>query len=642
VTTDDAGRFEISGVPLGAAVLVVKKTGWCQAGADLLALLQALRPFGADQTAAVDPVAPSGAGFVVAAQGDVVERTIRMTRAVLLCGHVIGPAGSPVPGARVTAKSAPKAASGFAKTRADDAGGGGDPSRLTDSEGRFEIAVPVAAGTVRLEATAPGFRRATSDDVEIGGAAPPPDVELTLHAGATIEGRVTDASGAPVEGAAVSWREPAIFEEDSFIQSLVEFGRKGDDRGRTTTDAGGEYRLALVDPYASSITLDVRDGKHVAVRRDKLEVRDGQTLRVDVTLESGLSITGRVSRIDGRPASNAWVEVHREDLSAQGRDASGDDSVTESDGRFRVSSLAAGKYRLIGHAQGAADGAPVVVDAGAEGVEIRLAARLPIAGVVKFKDGRPVVGAQVAASGSAGAGGADVKRHEARTGADGAFRLDDVDPGEYELSVTAGPTTTDSEFRGTSVGEVAAGETDVVIEVESALTISGEVLGPNGAPAASGFVRCAPASAADAESERQIEATIRAGRFVLKGLTPGKYVLSVALRGFSAPTCTAEAGATDVTLRLTKNGAIKGRVLLPDGKRAPYADIALDDKDMASSSNMSDAEGAFKVADVAPGLHRVTASASEHGGHYVGEIRDVRVVEGRATEGVEIRLTKRD
>ena len=46
-TTNDAGRFEIAGVPVGAAVLVVKKAGWCQAGAgDILALLDALKPFG--------------------------------------------------------------------------------------------------------------------------------------------------------------------------------------------------------------------------------------------------------------------------------------------------------------------------------------------------------------------------------------------------------------------------------------------------------------------------------------------------------------------------------------------------------------------------------------------------------------------
>jgi protocatechuate 3,4-dioxygenase beta subunit len=639
-TTDDAGRFEIAGVPVGAAVLVVKKAGWCQTGtADVLAMLQALKPFGPVEEPADEANAGSGPRLLVAKQGDVVERTIAMARGVLLRGRVIGPSELPVAGARVTVEVQYATGVSFANSLSGMAAGGGDPSCLTDADGRFEIAVPIAAGKVHLGATAPGLRKDSRYDIEIGGATPPPDVELQLSAGGTIEGRVTDAAGAPVEGAAVSWRRPPETAFDPLIQTLMDLAESSDDHGRTTTGADGAYRLALVNPSPSSIMFEVHDGRHVPVRRDGLDVGDGKTLREDVTLELGLSITGRVSQLDGRPAVNAWVEVHRDGADEEQHEASGDESKTDPDGRFRVAALAAGRYRLIGHAQGAADGEPVVADAGTDGVEIRLAARLPIAGTVKFRDGRAAVGAKVTAT-PAGGG----REHVARSGDDGAFRFDEVDPGEYAVMAESGPASTDANFRGAGVGSVAAGEIDIAIEVDPGLTISGEVLGLGGAPVASGFVHC---TRADRALPLQSSATIRAGRYEAHGLAPGTYVVSVDVRGLVAPARGAEAGATDVSFRVTKGGAIKGRVLLPDGKPASVADVAIEDEGVAparmSSSVHVDKDGNFTIPVVAAGLHRCTAEFTDYfdeKGRYVGEIRDVRVVEGRTTEGVEIHLKK--
>jgi len=625
-TTDDAGRFEITGVPIGASVLVVKKAGWCQAGTDLLPLLQALKPWGPAPTAADAASATSGPGIVVARQGDVVERTLAMTRGVLLRGRVIEPSGRPVPGAQIGVKIVAAAAAGFGRSFLErKAAGVGDPARLADAEGRFEVAAPFVAGKVRLVATAPGYRGASSDEIEIGGASPP-DTELKLALGGTIEGRVTDASGAPLEGVAASWRRPT----DPVIAGLVpaallDLVEKADDHGRTTTAKDGSYRLALVD--TGNITLAVRDGRHVAVER-ALDVEEGKTLRADATLESGLTITGRVTRLDGRPPTGAWVAAHPAGDGVD-PDAPSGESTTDPDGRFRVVALAPGEYRLFGHAQGAPEGEPVVVAAGAENVEIRLAARLSIAGFVKFADGAPAVGAMVEATGVR-------LTRRSRTSDDGAFRVDDLDDGPCDVSVESGPAATDSDVRRASVSGVAAGATDVAITVEPGESISGEIVGPDGAPVPSGFVYCKPASGAGST------ATIRAGRFVAHGLAAGTYVVTVSVRGLVAPPRSADAGAKDVTFRLTRGGSIKGRVLLPDGKPACDAKVSVEEGNGESSWSSFDAAGAgaFTLEVVVAGTHRVTAELEDGGVRYVGEVRDVRVVEGATTEGVEIRLKK--
>jgi protocatechuate 3,4-dioxygenase beta subunit len=633
-TTDAAGRFEVRGVPVGAAVIVARKPGWCQTGDDVLAKLQALRPWG---VVADSSDVGSGAGLVVAKQGDVVERTIAMTRGVSLRGRVTGPDANPVAGARVAAEV--QSFSGLATVLSEKAWGGASSS-LTDADGRFEVAAPVGIGKVRVVATAPGFRSDREIDIEVGGATPPTDIELKLGVGGTIEGRVTDAAGAPVEGANVSWRRASDFPDNAMMQALIDLAATSEDRGRTTTGADGAYRLALVDPYGS-ITLEVHDARHVAAQINLVTVSEGKTSRQEVTLQSGLSITGRVSRSDGATPSNAWIEVHRVGFDGKGRDASGDESTTAPDGRFRVDGLESGKYQLIGHAAGAADGKPVVVDAGAEGVEIRLAALLAISGAVKFADGRPAVGAVVTTIPSERG-----KVLETRAGDDGAFRLDGLDPGDYELRAVAGPAVTDSAFVPRGVGEVAAGESDVAVVVEAGATISGTVLGLDGAPIAAGFVRCFADADRGDTSRRVTVAAIRDGRFVLKGLTPGKYVLSVDVRGLVAPQRTADAGATDADFRLTRGGAIKGRVLMPDGEPATGADVQIADEGDASARPPSDSthypDGDFSLACVLAGPHRVTAEATSEGVRYVGELRGVVVVDGKTTENVEIRLAKRE
>jgi len=631
-TTGDDGRFELAGVGIGGAVLSVRKSGWCQVGAmDMKSVMEGVGPFGGGKKDEKD----SGAGpkVVVAKQGDVVERTIGMARATVLKGRVVGPGGEPVGGARVSA-AMPELRDDFAQLL----GGVADEKRLSDADGRFEVASPTAKGDVVLTATAPGRIPAKSDAVAVGGEKPPPDIVLKLGAGGTIDGKITDAKGAPVEGATI-----AVSRDDS-----------GEEQG-ATSGADGAYRIDVVAP--GKIVLSVRDGKHAAARVADRVVEDGKRVTVDVQLDPGFAITGKVSRIDAKPIAHPWVEVRRDGGDEHEDVASWDDATVENDGRFVVAALPAGKYRLIGHAQGLADGEPVVVAAGTDGVELRLATPLAIAGVVKFKDGRPAAGVEVTARlKKRGEKRGDVETSvnevsSSRTGADGSFRVEPLAAGEFE--VTAGARGTNVNLRPTKTAGVAAGTESLVIEVDPGLVIVGRVLGEGGAPLSSGRVSFRTAVDADRKNDEEDDAdedsmegppsvAIQEGRFTINGLSPKSYLLTVQAEKFAPQIVRVVAGSSDVVVHLVRGGTIKGRVVFADGKPAAHADVGFVSGDDAPEQpeSTTDDDGSFTCECVAPGARRLTVSMTVDGADYEGEARDVRVVDGQTIEHVEIRLKK--
>ena len=90
-------------------------------------------------------------------------------------------------------------------------------------------------------------------------------VPLDAHAqNAALEGRVTDAQGGAVAGAAVTATAPGM-------AALA-----------ATTDGGGAFRFAMLDPGTYALTVAMPGFR--TVRRTALEVVAGETLRVDVQL----------------------------------------------------------------------------------------------------------------------------------------------------------------------------------------------------------------------------------------------------------------------------------------------------------------------------------------------------------------------
>jgi hypothetical protein len=97
------------------------------------------------------------------------------------------------------------------------------------------------------------------------------------------------------------------------------------------------------------------------------------------------------------------------------------------------------------------------------------------------------------------------------------------------------------------------------------------------------------------------------GAFRVPGLGPGKYKVTVEVEGAGKAQVVAEAGKTDLRIRLRPGGMVTGRFLLPDGKSAGWVSFELhragekpgDPEE--SEGEVSDRSGKISLESVAEG-----------------------------------------
>ncbi|MEM7160494.1 MAG: carboxypeptidase regulatory-like domain-containing protein [Myxococcota bacterium] len=490
--------------------------------------------------ASADGYLPSMPGTTVQAGPDAPELTLTLNAAPTIVGRV-----EPPTVAQVSIELRPE-------TMQMGMGGGGGmifaasggASVETDGDGNFELGPAMPGPRTLVARVADG--RAGEVTVEVGpdGAK---DVVIRLEQRATLSGVVRNASGAAVAQANVSLR-PKQGPGEPTMRLTVNGRDMGSEMGTSTADgrfeiggiAAGEHEIQVVDRYGEPLPL-LSGPATVTVA----EGRDRDDLNLVVDAHDGV-IRGVVSTADGAPVPDVWVHAallpemaglgpepppegegpsqHSEMRMIVADDGGADNGrppvLTDEDGRFEVTGLRDARYELAAESSGGRERVTAIARPGQD-VALALAELGRVEGQVTL-DGQPLKSYAVRVEGPTARG------KQVRDSA-GHFELERLDPGTYQLVVTA------PDGSGRAEVTVGAGESvtkDVVLEHK--LTVRGRIVDEAGQPVPGAMILVGEGAAGQVSIEQtgdeaplvtdedgRFELNCAAGPRALVALSPG-------------------------------------------------------------------------------------------------------------------------
>ena len=424
----------------------------------------------------------------------------------------------------------------------------------TDGRGRFR-AGGVSPGELRVLARHPEFVDSVSDPVRLaaGGEA---EVEVVLRAGRRIEGRLVDADGFPVALARVRLQAS----RGAFDRTLL-------------TRPDGTFAVAVAPKDLVVSVFGVDDPLRVALRR-AVTLGDDPREQLELVLPAPRKDV-RFVVLDEReePVPVAQVTVLSLDPEVPLRET----RFSAADGSVELSAAAGVQARVAVESPGVARRDGVWAELPEEG-RLGLRRATAVTGRVTAVRGRqPAPGARVVFRGEG-------VRREARADLNGEYRLGDVPPGAFTVSVEHPELG-----RGSLEVTVTRRERDRPFEVPTidlveAAVVRGRVLDAAGeaVPGARVAVGVVPAYLPQGALPQGVVVTDGAGEFVLEGVEAGRRTVSAQAPGVGRGSATVVLGAgdehRDLVIRLTEppaedghdwRGGIAVTLGERDGRRGP-------------------------------------------------------------------------
>lgn len=515
--------------------------------------------------------------------------------------------------------------------------GGSDAGKLklsteTDMKGRFQFYGLPVGRPVSVETRSDEFARAFGEDLQpLAGVRH--DLIIELIKGGTVQGRVVDKDGNAVPEASLT----ALGREF--------FGNPSKDLRRADGGEDGRFEIAGLTPGATWLKVEHDDFQDTLGA--PFQLKDGEVLELpDIVLDQGLSITGKVTFPDGRPAVGAKIEVDP-DLGENMTGAQVDqrafaggsnDAETDETGLFEITGLGKGPWAVTAEYEADGDGGQeaegrwsafqALVHAPSDGLALVLDPPVHFTGTVVDSQGDPVTTFKVTGerSGSQWYMPPSETRTDAFKGEDGRFAMKDLRSGKWHFTI---------ESEGYAPSEKA--EVTLPTEDESRfvlyapIRLAGKVLDPEGLPVAGAEI------SKEVEGQEAIQAmqglgdwpktkTDGEGLFVLEGVRPGAGSIMAKKDGW-APSegfgYELEEGqaSEDIVLVLLRGGTISGEIFGKDGEPAKGCMVILQMPTLEERRfTNADAEGRFEEAGLKPGSWQVqafpglTSLQSENGG----------------------------
>jgi protocatechuate 3,4-dioxygenase beta subunit len=481
---------------------------------------------------------------------------------------------------------------------------------ITDATGAW-TAGSVAPGDYIITAAAPGFLPAQTPKLSIGSAEQRKDIALALAPGGTIvKGTVTDIGGGPIEGARIALRS-----EDRFDWNTADFV--------VLTNHDGTYQVSLADGnYSISAKHDdyVPKSQSIAVA--------GKPVTSDFVLTPGAGVRGVVvARDTGKPL--AFALVHAVPARARFEGGGGEPVTADADGKFVVHSLRSGVIAISAFGRGYASVAPTTVEVGigeqVDNIRVVVDRAYTISGVVVKKGTKTgIAGIHLGAFSMAQGSQANAVDP---SDTQGRFAIDGVRPGSFMLYAMGEHEVPNI---GKQVQIVDKDISDVVLEIEAGVTVTGHVSPPQEATVGvelAGAVGIANLFEAVKTMMVHADTDPTTGEFKLTNVPSGAFKLVAKSKAGpvgTLPVVIADADMKDLVVAMEARAAVSGKVV--DTSGVPIADARITTRRTDDSKDNSDTniqinggpaphkslqDGTFRIVGLEAGTYELDAMVND-------------------------------
>lgn len=483
-------------------------------------------------------------------------------------------------------------------------GGGGGRADVTSDDGTFSLK-HVQPGALDLRVTAPGYVAGTVSDLTVEEGKALTGIEVKLDRGARVTGHVT-GGGNPVAGVRIRGGLRSIRMAPS-----------------TTSDANGDYTLDGVP--AGEVTIDFTKEGFV-VKHKTVDVETGKDARLDVDLDRGRELHGRVADKSGQPVAGARVAASTTSAPFAASATSADD------GQFTISGLDDGRYRVSAQKNGYVTASVDDVDAtNAQPLTLTLDRGATLTGRVTGLPAEELPTVRVAASSHDGGS-------STQADAGGNFTLTGIPDGRVVVSAyRQGVPTRQSAPKTVEV--INGSAPPIEIDFTAGITIRGRVT-RSGMPVSNGSVMFVPKARA---SGRVAQGMIAGdGSYEVDGVEAGDYDVRVNTMGTfndAQPYSVTGNAVFDIDLR----GATARGIALDAATGAPLPDVRIfammTGQGVRTMRNaVSDSEGRFTLDILPDGSYSVRGERE----HYAPATQTITVngsappIELRLSQGTEV------